>query len=432
MKRVSLLGLLVLVAAPAAAQGETVALVGGTVLPGEGDPVENATVVIREGRIVSVGTGAAPANARVVDCAGATITAGFVGTQTELGLVELDLEPSTSDRAPEGEGRDPVRASFQSIDGYNPLSTAIPVARRWGVTSVVTTPGGGLISGTSAWVDLAGTTLADALVRERTALHASLSDDAVSSAGGARSAALNLLREVFDDARLFRTRGAAYDRRQLRELRVSHLDLTRLAGALAGEYPFVLEVSRQSDILRAVALARDYGLRLVIAGGEEAWMVAPQLAAANVPVIVRPMTNLPSSFSQLHARYDNAAILHRAGVRVVISTESPHGQRNLRQEAGNAIATGLPRDAALRAVTLEPARVFGVDADYGTVAPGRVANLVVWTGDPFELTTWARSVFVRGRELPTTSRQTLLFERYRQLDRVPRGQRGLPRAAPRR
>lgn len=417
-------------ASPVAAQ-ETVALVGGRVWSPGAEPIEGATLVIRDGRIVSVGTGAAPSGARVVDCAGTILTPGFVGTQTELGLVEIEMEPSTADHAPEGEHRDPVRASFAAIDGYNPLSTAIPVARRWGVTSVVTTPDGGLVSGTSAWMDLAGRTLDDVLVEDRTALHASLSDGAIESAGGARSTALNLLREVFDDARLYRTRGAAYDRRQLRELRVSRLDLERLGGALADDYPLVVAASRSTDILRVIAFARDYGLRLVIAGGQEAWMVAPQLAAADVPVILRPMTNLPASFSQLHARYDNAAILNRAGVRVIISAEGAHGQRNLRQEAGNAVATGLPRDAALRALTLEPARVFGVDDRYGTLAAGRVANVVVWTGDPFELTTWARQVFVRGQEVPTTSRQTLLFERYRDLSNVRRGQRGLPRVTPR-
>ncbi len=409
---------------------QTVALVGATVMTGEGEPIEHATVLIRDGSVLSVGTAPVPAGARVIDCAGTTITPGFVSTQSQLGLVEIGLEAATADHAVEGDDADPVRASFAAIDGYNPTSTLIPVARRWGVTSVVSTPSGGLISGTSAWMDLAGRTLDDVLVRETTALHASLGDAAVESAGGARSAALNLLREVFADAQLYRQRGAQYDRRGLRELRVSRLDLERLSGALAGDFPVVIAAARSSDILRALAFASQHGLRLVIAGGEEAWMVAPQLAAADVPVIVRPMTNLPANFSQIHARYDNAAILHRAGVRLILSTDGPHGQRNLRQQAGNAIATGLPRDAALRALTLEPARVFGVDDQYGTLAPGRVANLVVWTGDPFELTTWARQVFIRGREIPTTSRQSLLFDRYRRLENVPRGQRGLPRSAP--
>jgi len=433
--RVATLTALLVVAAPTAyAQEapETIALTGATVLPGDGDPIEDATIVIRDGEIVSVGPGAAPSGARVIDCAGTTITPGFVGTQTPLGLVEIGLEPSTADQAPEGDDTDPVRASFSAVDGYNPTSTLIPVARRWGVTSVVSTPSGGVVSGTSAWVDLAGPTLDDALVEAQAGLHVSLGDDAVTASGGSRSTALNLLREVFEDARLFAQRGAqTYDRRGLRELSVSRLDLSRLAGALDGDYPVVIHASRSSDILRAIVLANDYGLRLVLAGAEEAWMVADRIAAAEVPVILQPMTNLPGSFAHLHARYDNAAILDRAGVRLVIATGGAHGQRNLRQEAGNAIAAGLPRDVALRALTVEPARVFGVENRYGTIAPGRVANLVVWTGDPFELTTWARHVFIRGREIPTRSRQTLLFERYRDLSRVPRGQRGLPRAAPR-
>jgi imidazolonepropionase-like amidohydrolase len=415
-----------LVSAPAFAQ-ETIALVGGRVLPGEGDPIDNATIVVRGDRIVSVGTGGPPAGARVIDCAGTTITAGFVGTQTSIGLMEIELEPSANDQSPEGADTDPVRAAFSAADGYNPHSTLIPVARLGGVTSVVSTPIGGLISGTSAWADLAGRTSTEAIVDDSTALHVSLSDGGVEAGGGARSSAIGRLREVLEDARLFRTQRTSYDRRGLRELSTSALDLDRIARALAREIPVVIYASRSSDLLRAIALAREYNLRLILAGAEEGWMVARELAAANVPVIVQPLTNLPVQFSALHSRFDNAALLAQAGVRLILTTDGPHGMHNLRQEAGNAIAHGMPADAALRALTLEPARAFGVDDRYGTVAANRVANLVVWTGDPFELTTWARTVIIRGREMPMRSRQTLLFERYRQLDRVPRGQRGLPR-----
>lgn len=404
-------------------------LVGGAVLPGEGDPIEDATVVLDGERIVSVTAGGpVPAGATRVDCDGAILTPGFVGTASPLGLVEIGLEPSTDDQAPEGDDADPVRASFQAADGYNPRSTLIPVARRWGVTSVVSTPSGGLVSGTSAWVDLRGATLDDVLVEPLAALHVNLGDAGVAASGGSRATAFGRLREVFDDAQLYRRRRPSFDRRGLRELSVSRLDLERLAGALAGDFPVVVHVSRASDILRALALGQRYGLRIALEGAEEAWMVAPQIAAADVPVIVQPLTNLPEQFSRLHSRYDNAARLEAAGVEVIVSAGADaHGQRNLRQEAGNAIATGLSREAALAAVTVRPARLFGVDDRYGTIAPGKVANLVVWTGDPFELTTWARHVFIRGEDVPLATRQTLLFERYRDLDRVPRGQRSLPR-----
>lgn len=420
--------LLAILALPGAALAQPLALVGGTVLPGEGDPIEAATVVIRDGRIVSVTAGgAAPSGARTIDCAGTVITPGFVGVGSAIGLEEIGLEPSTNDDAPEGEHVDPVRASFSAADGYNPRSTLIPVARRWGVTSVVSAPTGGLVSGTSAWMDLRGATLDDVMVEETAALHVNLGDGGIAASGGARATALGRLREILDDAQVYRQRRAAFDRRGLRELSVSHLDLERLAGALAGDFPVIVRVSRASDILRVIELGRSYGLRLVLDGVEEGWMVATQIAAADVPVMLRPMTNLPSQFSMLHSRYDNAALLEAAGVRIVITAAGAHGQRNLRQEAGNAVASGLSRDAALAALTVEPARVFGLEDRYGTIAAGRVANLVVWTGDPFELTTWARNVIIRGEDVPLRTRQTLLFERYRDLESVPRGQRGLPR-----
>ncbi|MGF1467249.1 MAG: amidohydrolase family protein [Sandaracinaceae bacterium] len=423
--RVALGIALLALSAPALAQEGTVALVGGTVLPVDGDPIENGTLVFRDGVIRSLAAGATPpGDAQVVDCAGKVITPGLIGTQSPIGLVEIDLEPSTRDVAPEGDDVDAVRAAFDAADAYQPVSSLVAVARRGGVTSVLSTPQGGLVAGVSAMFDLLGATPAAARVDGGAALHVSLG----ASLDGARPRALTRLREVFEEARLYRQRGrSTYDRRGLRELSVSRLDLERLADALAGNLPTVVHASRASDILRAVALGRDLGLRIVVAGGEEAWIVADTLARADVPVILRPLTNLPETFARLHSRYDNAAILARAGVRVILTTHGAHNLRNLRQEAGNAIAEGLDRAVALAALTAEPARVFGVDDRYGTLGVGRVANVVVWTGDPFELTTWAERVFIRGREVPMVSRQTLLRDRYRDLERVPRGQAGLPR-----
>ena len=413
-----------LVAGAAAAQDapSSYAIVNATVMPGDGAAIEAATVVIRGGRIVSVAAnGPVPAGATSIDAQGGVVTAGFVGTEAPLGLVEISLEPETLDLAPEREDADPVRAAFSAADGVNPRSTLIPVARSGGITSAVSTPIGGLVSGTSAWIDLAPEGTQGYVVRERAALHVSLDDAGISAAGGAVPSALMRLRELLEDARLYGRQRGAYDRRALREMEASRLDLERLQDALAGRIPVVVRVSRASDILRVLELARGYGLRLVLSGAEEAWRVADRIAAADVPVIVQPLTNLPSSFTRLGARFDNAAILARAGVPIVLTTEGAHELWNIRQEAGNAIAHGLPRDEALRAVTLAPARVFGLDRDYGTVAAGKVANVVVWSGDPFETTTWPTHIFVQGREVPLRSRQTELFERYRRLDSVSRG-----------
>lgn len=189
--------------------------------------------------------------------------------------------------------------------------------------------------------------------------------------------------------------------------------------------PLVVRVARAGDILRLLALGREYRLQLILSGAEESWIVAREIAAAGVPVIIDPTQNLPLSFSKLEAQRENAALLEAAGVRVVFSTFDSHLTHNLRQLAGNAVASGLSAGAALRALAFEPAKAFGLDRDYGLLAPGRVANLCVWNGDPFELDTYAVEVVLRGRSASTSSRQSALFERYRDLARVPRGRGGL-------
>lgn len=400
------------------------AIVNATVLPGEGPAVEGATVIVRDGRVASITAGGAvPAGATRIDAEGGMVTPGFVATQAPLGLVEISLEAETVDVGPEGGQDDEVRAAFSAADGFNPRSTLVAVARMGGVTSAVSTPVGGLVSGTSAWIDLEGDEPSAMLAREHVALHVNLDDHGVSSAGGAMPTALTRLREVLEDARLYGRQRGAYDRRGLREMSVSRLDLERLQDALAGRVPVVVRVSRAADILRVLDIGREYGLRIVLSGAEEGWRVADRIAAAGVPAIVEPLRNLPSSFTRLGSRFDNPALLARAGVRVIITTSGAHDLRNLRQEAGNAVAHGLDRELALRALTSEPARVFGLD-DHGSLAPGKVANLVVWNGDPFETTTWATHLLVRGREVPLRSRQTDLFERYRRLDSVSRGLNG--------
>lgn len=402
-----------------------IAITGGRLRTGDGHDVENATIVIRGDRIVSVTAGgAAPHDATVIDATGLNVTAGLVSLMTPIGLGEIELEDSAMDIGQEGEDADPIRAAFSAADGYNPLSTLIPVARLGGVTSALSVPEGGLVPGTSAWVDLAGRTLASVIRDDTAALHISYDDGGFAASHGARPSAIESLRELFDDARLYQRSHAQYDRGQFRETDISRLDLERVGAALSGEMPIVIRTARASDILRVLALADEYGLHIVLSGVEEGWMVAQEIEAAHVPVIVEPLANLPSRFSALHTRYDNAALLSQAGVEVMIMSPGAWDVHNLRQEAGNAVANGMTWDAALRAVTSLPARVFGMEDQYGTVAPNHVANVVVWSGDPFETTTVARHVIIRGHDVALRSRQTELFERYRSLDGVRRGYRG--------
>ena len=406
--------------------GETFAIANVRVLTGElGDRavIERATVFVSGERITRI-EATAPTTGTFVDGTGLVLTPGFIALDTHLGLAEIDLEASTRDTGHE-EDADAIRAAFTAGDGYNPLSTLIPVARMGGVVAALSTPDGGLVSGTSSFVDLAGrdrTAIRDL----DTALHIDLTEGGVGAAHGARSAAIQRLRELFDDARLFSRQRAAFDRAAMRETGVSRLDLERVVLALDGTLPVFVRVSRAADILGALALADEYDLTLVLSGVEEGWMVADAIAAASVPVIVQPLADLPSTFATLHTRYDNASLLTAAGVRVAIYEPGAWDVRNLRQEAGNAVAWGMPADAALAAITRVPAEIAGQGADYGVIAPGRLASMVLWSGDPFETTTLPVHVYIRGRELPLRSRQTELFDRYRDLSQVRRGTRGLP------
>jgi imidazolonepropionase-like amidohydrolase len=388
------------------------AIAGGRLLrPGQ-PALDSARIEIADGKIGAVSTGAAASAEGVIDARGKIVTAGFTDLLTSVGLIEIDLERSARDDIEAT--KDPVRAAFLAADGYNPASSVIAVTRREGVTSVGAIPHGGLVSGQSVWADLDGATADEALGEKHLALHVFVDDG--SWYGGSRlsrGTALLRLRELFEDARAFKQNAAQFERRQLRRLAASRLDLAALRDALDGRLSVVFHVDRASDILAVLGLAKTHKLRPVLASAAEAWKVAREIAAAQVPVVVYPLDNLPRSFAALGSRDDNAALLSKAGVRLALSTGETHNARKLRQVAGNAIRGGLDRDQALAAVTREPARAVGLEKRYGSVEPGRVANLVVWSGDPFELSTRAEAVIIRGRNVSLRSRQTALFERYR-------------------
>ena len=215
-------------------------------------------------------------------------------------------------------------------------------------------------------------------------------------------------------AREYARRRNDYRRDQMQDLAAAAADLEALQPVLRGELPVVAVANRRSDIETALRIAREYRLRLILAGGAEGWMISDKIAAANVPVLVQPLDNIPT-YDALGIRYENAALLAKAGVRVILMETDTHNARNLRQQAGNAVAYGMSWEQALRAITLTPAEVFGVSQTYGSLEPGKVANVVVWSGDPFEFSTAVEHVFIRGREIPLRSRQTELLERYKTL-----------------
>jgi len=391
---------------------QTIAITGGTVYPVSGPKLTNATVLIRDGKIVAVGTAvAAPSDAVRIDAQGKWVTPGLIDGAGQVGLVEIGAVAGTREGAVRG---DTIAAAFNVAEGINPASVLIPVTRVEGITTVLATPTGNLVSGQAVLIDLDGATIEQMLVKSPAGVVLDASETGKDYAGGSRAALAERVRRVFRDALEYERRRADFNRAQIRPLAASAADLEALLPVLHGQEPLIAFANRRSDIETALRLAREFKLKLVLAGAQEAWQIGGEIARAGVPALVEPLDNIPS-YDALGVRYENAALLAKAGVKVALMEADTHNARNLRQEAGNAVAYGMSWEQALRAVTLSAAEIFGVADRYGSLEPGKVANVVVWSGDPFEFTTGVEHVLIRGKEIPLKSRQTELLERYRKL-----------------
>ena len=404
------------------AAAETIALRGATVhTMGPAGTLQNATVLLKDGVIAAVGKDVSlPADARVVDVTGQVITPGLIDAYGRLGVTEVDGEAATVDESAKGL---PYSAAFSVAEAIEPRSLRIQVNRAEGITAGLVAPEaainssglGTIIAGQASFLRLKPGMAID--VRTPVGFVFTYGEAGADLSGGARSAVLLRLRALLDDARDYAAHREAFNNGARREYTGTRQDLEALQPLLAGKAPLLAEVHRASDILVLLKLAREQQLKLVIIGGAEAWEVAPQLAAAKVPVVLDVFENLPSSFEMLGATFENAARLNAAGVEIAFAYAEHYNPRNARQLAGNAVAHGLPFDAALAAITRNPARIYGVGNTLGTLEAGKTADLVVWDGDPLETSTLTTQVYVGGEAVPTTSRQTLLRDRYR----TPRG-----------
>jgi len=416
---------------PAAAQD--VAITGGRVLTGT-SVIENGTVVVRNGRIVSVGTGAAPAGLRTIDARGQVVTPGFVAVDSGLGGSEVGSVRGSNDLS---NNANTLSAAFDLSYGLDPWSFTLPVARLGGVTRAVVTPqhagsGGGhshddsdfagaghggfqspgLFAGQAAVIKLGG---ADILVKPRVAMVAPFGEAGKGVAGGARGAEFVLFKETLAEVRLYARNKAAYDRAALRDLSLSRADLEALIPVANGSMPLIVSVNRAADIQQVLRLAREEGVKVILDGAAEGWLVAEEIAAAKVPVLLHPITNLPGNFEMRAARMQNAAALNAAGVVIAIKGNegSTHRARDIRYNAGNAVSHGLPFAAAIQAITVNPARIFGFDGQFGELKPGAAGDVVVWSGDPLEPLSQPSAVFIDGVEQPLQARNLLLRDRYR-------------------
>lgn len=393
------------------AMAQTVAITNGkVVIGGEAEILDNATLVFQGERITAVGTGIVPpADARVIDAAGKWVTTGIFAPASQVGLVEIEAESATDD----SDGASEYFSTALTIaDGFNPNASTIAATRIEGVTRAALTPSAGdvMFSGQGALVDHSGA--GDSVLDPSAFMLVRFGAGGARQAGGSRAASWAYFRAALTDARGFPGRffshkeGDALDR----------ADAGAFAPYARGLKPIVIEANRASDLRQVIALGADQPvLQLIILGGAEAHLVADGLADADIPVILDPLNALPASFDQVGARHDAAKILVDAGVTIAFYPDTSgltHQVRLLPQHAGVAVAHGLGWAEAFNAITLNPAKIFGVGRDYGSLEIGKVADVVVWDGDPLEVMSAPDMVFIAGVEMPMVSRQTKLRDRY--------------------
>ena len=366
-------------------------------------------VRIRDGKIQWVGSGlAAGDGAVIIEAKGRALTPGMFAGLSTIGVQEVSQEETTDD-ASLGLGAPAYqmqwRPEFDVSTAYNSRSVLVPVTRIEGMTWTVLTPGtadgGNFLAGQGAAVTLDGRR--DAVLDGSRSLFINLGGQMNSRSGGSRAAQWMLLEQAVHE-----TRNRVADEKALMHPLGREVFGRYLAGGRV-----IFNVDRADDIVKTIALAKRYGIKPVIAGGAEAWVVADELAEAKVPVIIDPLVNLPNTFDQIGARLDNAALLHKAGVKIAFSQfEDSHNARKVRQTAGNAVAHGMPKEAAIAALTADAADIFGLGATRGRIAPGQAADLVLWSGDPLDVTSVAEQVWIAGKAVEMRSRQLELRDRY--------------------
>lgn len=362
--------------------------------------LQNADILVRDGRVSEVGFNLpAPADALVIEASGRPVTPGFFAGITQLGLVEIAAEEPLTDS---NLAVAILRPEYDVTPGFNPLATAIPVTRIEGYSwSVLEASRPGSIMGGQGRAVLFDGGYAS-FVGGRL-LFIDLGLDAAAAGTSSRAGQWMLLEQAISEA--------ATESAWLPEPVLTLAGRRALAHYLSDALT-VFQVDRASDILQVMEFSARHGLHPVISGGAEAWMVADRLAEAGVPVLLDALANLPADFDRLGARLDNAAILHAAGVTIAFAGAGTHQARTLRQVAGNAVANGLPYEAGLLAMTANPAAIFDLGDDIGTLQAGSRADLVIWSGDPLEVTSVAEQVVIGGTPMPMVSRQTLLRDRY--------------------
>lgn len=413
-------------AAGAAAQ-ETYAVRNATIVTVSGPIIEKGTVVISGGKIAAVGRNVkVPGNARIIDASGLRVYPGLIDSGTALGLTEIGSVPATQDTNEVGD----INPHLKAAVALNPHSELIPVARANGITAAISAPRGGLIAGQSALIQLDGWVPSEMVIKAPAAIHVNF--PRLSGEGGEfeldpverreqtrrariREARRRLerLKSVFRDAEAYAKAQEAS--RKAGTYLPPDLKLEALAAAIRGEVPVVLHVDREEEIKAAAEFAEEFKLKAILAGAGDAARTVDLLKSKNIPVILGPILSLPRREDDPYdSIFTTAKVLHEAGVRLAIQSNSSSDVRNLPYHAAMAAAYGLPKEEALKAITLYPAQLFGVADKLGSIEPGKIANLIVTDGDPLEIRTQVKYLFINGRPVSLKTRHTELYEKFLQ------------------
>jgi imidazolonepropionase-like amidohydrolase len=400
----------------------TIAITGGRVLTISHGVIENGTVLVENGKIAAVAQGVkVPSGAQVIDARGKVVMPGLFDAGDKLGTVEIPALQITVDST---EYTEPLQPQLRVLDALNPGSENILVSRAAGVTNVLSTPAdGNLIGGQSAVIQLDGDTVDAMVVKSPAALHISLGEQSKTTYGEknrapqTRMGEIAMLRQAFLKAQHYKQVQDAYGQKQSGEKPSApparDLMMDALVAAMEGKIPVVAQADRVSDMESALRLADEFHFRLILADAAAAWRIADQLAARKIPVIVGPILEEPGRMESVDVRLDNAARLYKAGVPIAVQTSADNEVRNLPFEVEYAISYGLPEEAALAAVTLNPARFFGVDNHLGSIDEGKNANLVVLDGTPFRVKTHVVTELIDGKVVDLTNHQTRLYNFYK-------------------
>jgi imidazolonepropionase-like amidohydrolase len=407
------------------ASGVVVALKGGKLLTVSHGVIENGVVIMQNGRITAVGPASTPipAGVKVIDVAGMTVYPGLIDAETHLGLTEVAADRMTDDML---EPSDEIMPHMHVADAFHAETAVIPVVRINGITNAVVAPAAGdTLPGQDAFIQLSGRSAEDMLLTRDLALPLNFTGRqrrnesfATAKFPQTRMGMATQLRQAFIDAQDYEAKLAAWEKKKAADPDKAgappkrDLKLEALLPYLHGQKPMVLAAEEPNDLQTVLDLAKEYHLKVILNHLSHSSEVLDKVAASGFPVIVGPIYEQPKEWERYDAVYRLPAEMAKRGIKIAFATYDAHNARNLPYAAGYAVGFGLPPDEALKALTLNPAQMFGLDKDYGSLDAGKMANVVVANGDPLDVKTDVKHVFIAGQEIPLVSKQTELRDQY--------------------